>query len=162
MKKSKGKKVGLALLVIFLIMQFFRIDKSAPQVDPKLDFLEMTNPSDEVKALIKDACYDCHSYETVYPWYSNIAPVSWWTKHHVDEGREELNFSVWAEYSLKKADHKLEECAEEVEEGEMPLSSYTVTHSEAKLSKEQKESLEEFFNSKRDFSSDEKEEEHDD
>lgn len=115
----------------------------------------MTSPSDEVKALIKGACYDCHSNATVYPWYSEVAPVSWWTKHHVNEGREELNFSVWADYSLKKADHKLEECAEEVEEGKMPLDSYTWTHGDADLNEKQRELLEDFFNSKRDGSSDE-------
>lgn len=155
MKKSNGKKILLGLFVIFLILQFFRIDKTAPQIDLKKDFIEITNPSDEVKTLLKSTCYDCHSNETSYPWYSQIAPVSWWLKHHVDEGREELNFSEWGTYKTKKADHKLEECAEEVEEGKMPLDSYTWTHGDAVLSEKQKELLEDFFNSKRDGSSDE-------
>lgn len=154
MKKSKSKKIILLLFIVFILMQFFRIDKTTPEIEASKDFISINSPSNEVKTLIMSACYDCHSYETKYPWYSEIAPVSWWTKHHVDEGREELNFSNWGDYSPKKVDHKLEECAEEVEEGEMPLSSYTITHGEAKLSKEQKETLETYFKSLRDFSSD--------
>ncbi len=147
---KKSKKIILALIVIFVIMQFFRIDKSTPEIDASKDFITITNPSAEVKEILTNTCYDCHSFETKYPWYSNVAPVSWWTKKHVNEGREELNFSVWGEYSAKKADHKLEECVEEVEEGEMPLESYTITHGDAKLTNEQKELLEVFFNGLRD------------
>ena len=73
--------------------------------------------------LLESACYDCHSYKTKYQWYSNIAPVSWWLGHNVEEGREHLNFSTWGNYPTEKAEHKLEECAEEVDEGEMPLNS---------------------------------------
>ena len=145
MKKSKGKKILIVVIVAFIVMQFFRIDMSAPQIDVAKDFITITNPSDEVKQLLKSTCYDCHSYETKYPWYSQVAPVSWWLKHHVNEGREELNFSEWGSYDAEKVDHKLEECAEEVEEAEMPLKPYTFTHSEAKLSQEQRETLEDFF-----------------
>lgn len=162
MKKSKGKNILLLVLIVFILVQFIRIDKSVPEVDAAKDFIAISSPSDEVKTLLKNACYDCHSYESKYPWYSEIAPISWWTKHHVNEGREELNFSLWGDYSAKKADHKLEECAEEVEEGEMPLKPYTITHGDAKLSDQQKETLEAFFNGLRDFSSDDEEHEHHD
>lgn len=95
--------------------------------------------------MLNNACYDCHSNTTVYPWYSQIAPVSWWLKRHIDEVRAELNFSEWGDYSAKKADHKLEECGEKVEKGAMPLNSYTWTHRDAKLSADQRKVLTEFF-----------------
>jgi len=146
---KRGKKIGLILLGVFVVMQFFRITKTNVPVVASNDFIEITNPSPEVKEILKSACYDCHSNESRYPWYSEVAPVSWWLQHHIDEGKEHLNFSIWGTYSEKRADHKLEECAEEVEEGEMPLNSYTWTHSDARLTAEQKELMEDFFNSLR-------------
>lgn len=125
------------LLLGFIVIQFFQIDRSAPPVNPQKDFVTIMNPPTRVGNLIKTACYDCHSYETKYPWYSYVAPVSWWIGNHVHEGREHLNFSVWGNYSAGKANHKLEECIEEVAEGEMPLTSYTITHGNAELNAEQ-------------------------
>jgi hypothetical protein len=84
--------------------------------------------------MLKNACNDCHSYDTNYPWYSKVAPVSWWIQDHIKEGRSHLNFSIWGSYKPKKAAHKMEECAEEVGEGKMPMNNYTWMHSEAKLS----------------------------
>lgn len=139
------KKILLAFLVILVILQFFRIDTVNPVIEEEKDFITITQPTDELKTILKNACYDCHSHTTVYPWYAQIAPVSWWLKHHIDEGREELNFSKWSDYSTKKADHKLEECAEMVEDGAMPLNSYTWTHGEASLNAEQRKALAEFF-----------------
>ncbi len=102
-------------------------------------------PNTEIKTILKASCYDCHSNESAYPWYTNIAPFSWLVKNHINEGRQHLNFSEWGTYSIEKSDHKLEECIDEVEEGEMPLSSYTLMHKEAELSKEQKEALMHWF-----------------
>ena len=141
----KKKKVLLGILIIFLLIQVFRIDMDNPKVEPEKDFITITQPTEDVKLLLKNACYDCHSHYTKYPWYAQIAPVSWWLKHHVDEGREELNFSEWSDYPADKADHKLEECVEEVKGGKMPLNSYTWTHGEAKLTAGQKKTLAEFF-----------------
>lgn len=146
MKKRRGlKRVLVVLLVVFVIMQFFRIDKSHPKLVKRNDFIHMTKPPKGIEALLQNACYDCHSYKTEYPWYSNVAPVSWWVGHHIEEGREHLNFSEWRKYSKKARNHKLHECEEELEEGKMPLDSYTWTHGDAKLSKEQKEKLAEWF-----------------
>lgn len=141
MKSINKTKIGIGLLIIIVVMQFFRIDQSNGEVDISKDFIQMTQPAGEVKMILTSSCYDCHSVRTEYPWYANIAPVSWWIKHHVDEGSEHLNFSVWGDYSAKRQDHKLEEIIEEVEEGEMPLKSYTWMHAEAKLSDEQKSAL---------------------
>lgn len=94
-----------------------------------------------IKPLIINGCYDCHSNQTFYPWYSNITPINWWLKDHVDDGKKHLNFSVWADYELKKKDHKLEEVIEMLEKGEMPLKSYTITHAEAKFTEDEKQQL---------------------
>ncbi len=143
------KKALFIVLIAFLFMQFFRIDKSIPKIDKQDDFISMFKPPKDVEKFLRNACYDCHSFETKYPWYAEIAPFSWWIKHHVNEGREHLNFSTFGNYDLKKRDHKLEECVEAMEEGWMPLESYTLIHKEAKLNKEQRKLLADFFNRER-------------
>jgi hypothetical protein len=139
------KKILYTLLIVFVILQFAQIDKTNPEINKADDFIEINNPPEEIATIIKTSCYDCHSYESTYPWYTSVAPISWWVKHHIDEAREELNFSKWSTLTAKKKDHKLEELAEEVEEGEMPLTSYTLIHGEAKLSAEQKTLLVDWF-----------------
>lgn len=140
------KRVLLGLLVILVVMQFFRIDKTLPPSDPSKDFINITKPSAEVAALLKVACYDCHSHQTEYPWYTNVAPVSWWIEHHIEDGRKHFNFSIWGDYDSAKQLHKLEEAAEEVGKGHMPLPSYTWGHAAAKLSDYQRKQLQDWFN----------------
>lgn len=152
-KRSITSKILLGILALLVIIQLFRIDKKQPAVNRPDDFIAMTNAPAEVASLLKTACYDCHSDESVFPWYSNIAPVSWWLKHHIDEGRYHLNFSTWGTYAGKKKDHKLEECVEMTEEKEMPLDSYTWIHKDAKLSDQQRKLLTDWFNSQRTFES---------
>lgn len=135
------KKILYGLLVIVIIIQFFRIDKTNPEVILEDDFIVTTSPPAEISAILKSTCYDCHSNETKYPWYSNVAPISWWVKDHINEGREELNLSEWGTFKFKRKDHKLEEMAEMLEDAEMPLNEYTWTHAEAKLTSEQKTQL---------------------
>lgn len=143
------KKIGIGLVIILALMQFKQIDKINPEYNEAEDFITITQPSEEIATLIKAACYDCHSHQAKYPWYSNVAPISWMVEHHIEEGREHLNFSKWGSYDTKKANHKLEECIEEIEEGEMPMKPYVVMHSEAKMSKEQKKALMAFFQNQR-------------
>jgi hypothetical protein len=135
------KKIIFGVLALLLAAQFIRIDKTNPSVDQSKDFIALTKPNAEVELLLKESCYDCHSNTTAYPWYTNVAPVSWWLKHHINEGREHLNFSEWANYTAEQQAHKLEEMEDEIKEGEMPLSSYTITHSNANLSLKQREQL---------------------
>ena len=131
------RKVLLGLLGLFLIMQLVRIDRKNPPVDPAINMVDMMDVPDPVVKTLRTACYDCHSFETVYPWYTNIAPISWWIGDHIDHGREEMNFSVWGTYSDKRQRHKMEEIGELVEEREMPLKSYLIVHSEAELSEQE-------------------------
>lgn len=144
-KKLTLKNISLGLLVVFVLMQLIRIDKSNPEGDHQNDISVLKRPDPEITTILKNACYDCHSNEVYYPWYSNVAPISWWIKHHVNEGREHLNFSEWGTYNPKKSDHKLEECIEMLEEKEMPLYSYTLIHKPANISDAQRTKLIEFF-----------------
>ncbi len=128
------KKILLLLLVVFLIAQFFGPEKNQGEIASLDSFISETNPSDEVMLVLKRSCFDCHSDFTRYPWYNKITPVNYWLDGHVRHGKDELNFSKWSSYSVKKKDHKLEELVEMVEAKEMPLESYTWTHKEAKLS----------------------------
>ncbi|MCB9049580.1 MAG: heme-binding domain-containing protein [Lewinellaceae bacterium] len=139
------KWVGLALLAVLVAIQFFGIDKTNPPVNANEDFITLAAPPADVAQILKNACYDCHSHETAYPWYTNIEPVSWWIGRHIEEGREHLNFSIWGTYDAEKKAHKAEECGEEVEKGEMPLKSYLPMHPEARLSDAQRERLSAWF-----------------
>ncbi len=139
------KKILIVLLVAFILIQFFRIDKTNPAVNQGMDFLTIKNTPENIATNIRNSCYDCHSNETKYPWYSNIQPVAWFLKDHIDEGRKELNFSTFATYEPKRQAHKLDEAAEMIEKGEMPLESYLLGHPEAKLTDAQKSELIAYF-----------------
>ena len=135
------KKILYGFIALLILIQLVRIDKTNPEIIAKNDFIIATQSPEEIATLLKSSCYDCHSNESKYPWYTNVAPISWWVKDHINEAREELNFSEWGTFDAKRKDHKLEEAIEELEEGEMPLKSYTIIHGEAKLTAEQKTQL---------------------
>ncbi|MBT8376461.1 MAG: heme-binding domain-containing protein [Bacteroidia bacterium] len=131
------KKLGLAILIVLVIAQFFGPELNEGDITSVSAFLNDTNPPDEVKLILKESCFDCHSEHTRYPWYNKITPVNYWLAEHVRDGKKHFNVSVWNDYSNKKKDHKLEELIEEVKTKEMPLPSYTWTHGDADLSQEQ-------------------------
>ena len=133
------KKIILVLVILFISIQFIRPEKNDNGYESITAFEQETKPNPGVKKILRAQCYDCHSNQTKYPWYAEIAPVSWWLDHHIEEGKEHLNLANWSEYSVKKKDHKLEEWIEEVEEGEMPLPSYSLIHGD--LSEEERELL---------------------
>ncbi|MBU4539517.1 MAG: heme-binding domain-containing protein [Weeksellaceae bacterium] len=139
------KKVLVTLLVAFILIQFFPIDKNNPAPTPQMDFLTIKKTPETTAALIRNSCYDCHSNETKYPWYTNVQPFAWFLKSHIDDGRKELNFSTFATYEPKRQAHKLSEAAEQVQKGDMPLDSYVLIHSEAKLSAPQQQELMQYF-----------------
>jgi len=139
------KKVIVVLLVAFIIIQFFPIDKTNPPPTPGMDFLKIKKTPPHIAKIISTSCYDCHSNESKYPWYADIAPSSWLLKNHINEGRKHLNFSTFATYEPKRQVHKLEECIEMVEKEEMPLDSYYLGHQDAKLTPEQRQELIKYF-----------------
>lgn len=138
------KKILIGFTILFVAIQFIPSNRNVPTVISSYDFIQVEKPPVEIATMIKNACYDCHSYETKYPWYSNIAPVSWWLDSHINEAREHLNFSIWAMNGGKN--DAREECAEEIAEGKMPMQSYTLMHREARLSNREKQALENWFN----------------
>jgi hypothetical protein len=132
------KKLALALMLILIAMQFIRPDRNTAQGNHTALFLKETNPSTEVKQLLLQNCYDCHSNNTNYPWYNNIAPVSYYLADHIRHGKGNLNISEWGAYTDEEKVHKLEEISEKVDKGEMPLKQYTWMHEEAKLTEIQR------------------------
>ena len=139
------KKIFYVLLVAFPLIQVFQIDKTLKPVDKGMDFLIIKNTPEPIASTIKNACYDCHSNETKYPWYSYVQPFGWFLNSHIEEGRRKLNFSTFSTYDLKRQAHKMEESVEMVEKGYMPLDSYTMIHGDAKLSPQQRKDLAEYF-----------------
>lgn len=143
--KPRLKTILWIVLAIFLLSQLIPIDRSVPDIDSSQDFLTLVDAPETMATLIKNACYDCHSYESEYPWYAKVSPLSFWIQGHINGGREHLNFSEWASYPAEKAAHKLEECFEEVEEHHMPLKSFVWLHPEAKMTDEQVTAMAQWF-----------------
>ena len=142
------KKILWVIAGLFLLAQFVRPNQKNPPVASADDFQNVVNPPAEVLTILKNSCYDCHSFETKYPWYSQVAPVSWWLADHIGEGREHLNFSIFGQLAPGDRAEALGEAAEAVQEGEMPLSSYTWfgLHPEADLSAAQLNTLVQWLN----------------
>ncbi len=137
--KKIAKYIGAFLVVLLVIIQFIKPEKNNGGFEGIAAFKTETRPSEKVFSILKTHCFDCHSNQTKYPWYAEIAPISYWLADHVNHGKDDFNMSAWDNYSIKKKDHKLEELIEEIEEGEMPLNSYTWIH--GNLSKSDKELL---------------------
>ena len=115
-------------LIALIALQFIRLDKNASGYQSVAYFEAETIPSASVTSILRENCYDCHSNQTQYPWYSNIAPLSIWLNEHIVNGKKHFNVSDWENYTVKKKEHKLEELVEMVENGKMPLKSYTLLH----------------------------------
>ena len=137
------KKVAYILLGVLVVIQFFRPAKNINTTSAATanDISKLYAVPENVMGILKTSCYDCHSNNTVYPWYNNIQPVAWWLNHHVEEGKREINFNEFATYPARRQYKKMEEVIDQVKEDEMPLSSYTIIHTNAKLSQEQKAAL---------------------
>ncbi|MDO5970448.1 heme-binding domain-containing protein [Flavivirga aquimarina] len=136
---KKAKKILVILLIALVLIQFYRPEKNNAEYLDVAAFEAETKPGKDVAAILKAQCYDCHSNKTEYPWYAEIAPISFWLDDHIKDGSKHFNVSKWDTYKDKKKDHKLEELIEEVEAGEMPLKSYTWIH--GSITQEDKEAL---------------------
>ncbi len=122
-------RVGVGVLIAALALaQLVPVERENPAVEAEVP----TTP--EARALLVRACFDCHSNQVVWPWYSRVAPVSWLVAKDVREGRDELNYSTWSRYDAKKQRKLLKETLKEVDEGEMPLWIYLLGHPEARIS----------------------------
>ena len=131
--RNTVKRIGIALVAILVALQFVPVDKTNPPAHGQLDA-----PA-EVQTLLHRACYDCHSNETVWPWYSHFAPASLLIANDVKKGRKEVNFSTWEQYDERRRARKLKEIATQVEKGDMPLFYYLPLHPDAKLTAAERE-----------------------
>lgn len=134
------KFVGWGLLGLLLLAQAIRPEKNLSN-DQAGHISRVFPVPDSVEAILKVACYDCHSNYTRYPWYAEVQPVAAWLADHVEEGKSELNFSAFTQRRAAVQNHKMEEVIEQVREGEMPLASYTWVHRDAILDARQKQLL---------------------
>ena len=143
------KKIIKRILVVGLLalvgIQFIPADVNHQNGIPPTDIRFTYDVPEKIIETIEISCYDCHSNNTNYPWYSHIQPIRFFLDNHVEEGKEELNFNEFKTYSDRKKRNKLRSITEQIRENEMPLSSYTIIHNDAKLTKERASELTDFF-----------------
>ncbi|MEG2102804.1 MAG: heme-binding domain-containing protein [Flavobacterium sp.] len=139
------KKIIFWCLVGFALIQFIPTDKTNQPINHSVNFIDVNKTPMKVAELLKNACYDCHSNETVYPKYAYIAPFSWTLKDHVNEGREHLNFSVWKSYNKELKKGMLTKSAQTLKSRIMPLPAYIAYHLEANLTNAERTLLVNYF-----------------
>lgn len=142
---QKFKKIVFWCLVGFAMIQFIPVDKVNKPVEQSKNFIKVENAPKEVVTLLKNACYDCHSDETVYPKYAYVAPFSWSIKSHVNDGRKYLNFSVWETYNQDLKHKMLTRAIEMVDNKVMPMPAYIIYHEKANLSTNERKLLNVYF-----------------
>jgi len=147
---SRFKKILLVLIAVFIAIQFIQpAHNKSEQVVPT-DFAKILVVPNNIKIILQNACYDCHSNNTKYPWYANIQPVAWMMARHIKNGKDKLNFSDFGSNTIRKQISKLKEIANQVKDDEMPIASYKLMHKNARLSAEDKTLMEDWFLKKAD------------
>lgn len=139
--RSTGKKILIGFGVLAVAMQFFRPGRENPTTDPALAAPSHLRMSARIEEMLRTSCYNCHSNESRWPWYSHVAPASWLVARDVNQGRRHLNFSLWGGYTPARRVSLLGTIADQVSGGEMPYPPYLLLHGEAKLTPEQRDSL---------------------
>jgi len=137
----------VTLFIVLVGIQFIPIQRNKSDIVSKDDFIRIYNPPLSVKSILETSCYNCHSNNTSYPWYSYIQPVGMFLQSHIDEGLSELNFSEFNSYSSRMKNLKLNSIVNQVKDEKMPLPSYLIIHKEAALSKSEREELTLYINS---------------
>lgn len=122
-------------------IQFVPTKRNQSDVVPKTDFMLVNKVPNGIKNKLQVSCYDCHSNNTTYPWYSKIQPGAWFMENHIKDGKKELNFSEWGSLSNRRKASKLRSIIKQIKNDEMPLSSYTLIHRNAILSKAEKQEI---------------------
>jgi hypothetical protein len=135
------RRVGVGAVILLLAIQAIRPARTNPPTDPAKTLEATAHPPNELAALIDQACGDCHSNRTRWPWYTNVAPVSWWIVDHVNEGRRRASFSEWGDYDPARQRKELDETCRRVERGNMPLRSYLLVHRDAALSESDRRAI---------------------
>ena len=136
-----ARKILIVIVIALVAIQFVRPDRNIASQASSSDISGVVRVPDSVKTILENACYDCHSNNTRYPWYANIQPTGWWLAGHIKEAKGDLNFSEFGGYEQRKQIGKLEGVAAVVEEDIMPLRSYRLMHKNARLSTGEKNLL---------------------
>ncbi|QOW11297.1 cytochrome C [Kaistella flava (ex Peng et al. 2021)] len=132
-------------LIVISVIQFIPIDRTNKPVDPKVDFVKVYKTPKNVEKLLRNACYDCHSNETIYPKYAYVAPFSWSVKHHVNKGKKYLNLSEWGTFNRDLKKNMLNMTVNSLKIYTMPMPGYVAQHPDANLSKEDRTLLTNYF-----------------
>ena len=140
------KKILLALLIVFIGIQFMQTARNTSGQKLPTDFSKIYAVPDSVQSILQVACYDCHSNNTKYPWYANVQPIAWMMARHVKNGKDKLNFSDFGSYTSRRQISKLKGIANQIKDDEMPLSSYKMMHKKATLSQAEKTLLIDWMN----------------
>ncbi|EIJ39343.1 hypothetical protein JoomaDRAFT_2358 [Galbibacter orientalis DSM 19592] len=135
------KTIAWILLIAFVGIQFFPTDRNQNEAVYVSDFMRVNNVPPVIQNKIEVSCYDCHSNNTKYPWYNRIQPAAWFLEDHIKEGKDELNFNEWDDYSDRRKNSKLRSIISQIEDDEMPLDSYTLIHRDAKFSESEKKEI---------------------
>ncbi len=135
---KRSKKIASVLLIVLVIIQFFQPRRNRSDIISQADIASTLNVPVIVHNILNNACYDCHSNNTNYPWYSNVQPFGWLLSKHIRNAKAELNFNEFGTYTKRRQISKLDGIANSIEDGSMPLSSYKLLHKKARLSKEDK------------------------
>ncbi len=137
----------LAVLVvaIVLVIQVIPVERNVSTVPPGQSFERTQKVPANVAAILKVSCYDCHSNNSRYPWYSELQPGAWFMARHIKKGKEELNFDEFNNYSKRRKKAKIKSIISQIEKDEMPLKSYRMMHGNARLSADEKKELLDFF-----------------
>ncbi len=136
-----SKIILLILTIVFVGIQFIPTKRNQSESVPNTDFMIANNVPNNIKATLQTSCYDCHSNNTSYPWYNTVQPVAWFLENHIEEGKAELNFSEWDNYSNRRKKSKLKSIVSQIKDNKMPLSSYTMIHKDALLDDSQKKEI---------------------
>jgi Haem-binding domain len=139
------KKIALYLALFLVAIQLIPNGHEVPKVEAQKQFFAQHPAPEAVQTLIKNACLDCHSYQTQYPWYGQVAPMSWGVNQHVNDGRKRLNFDDWQAFNPDQQRHAIAQSIATLENGSMPMPSYISYHPAANLSKAQRQQLVDFF-----------------
>lgn len=132
------KKILFILLIVFIAIQFIQPARNTNAQVLPTDICKVVSVPENVHSLLKAACYDCHSNQTNYPWYTHVQPVGWIMAGHIKDGRKDLNFNEFGAYSNRKQQSKFKSIGNQVKGGDMPLYSYTIMHKAARLSQVEK------------------------
>ena len=139
------KKIIFWIALVFVAIQFVPVDRENKAVDKQNNFVDIYKTPENIKSILKNACYDCHSNEVEYPNYAYVAPISWTIKDHINEGREHLNFSEWGTYNKELKHNAIEKTISSVRNLQMPLPSYIGYHPKANLTTKQRNDFGNYF-----------------